>query len=110
MGKRVITNEVLQQYQEHLCLEERSRGTVDKYSREIQGLAAWLAGAELTRERLAAWKEQLQQKQLKPATINAKLAAICSLLKFMGWQDCQVKFLKIQRRVFREKDRELTRA
>ena len=110
MGKRVTTNEVLQQYQEHLCLEERSRGTVDKYSREIQGLAAWLAGAELTRERLAAWKEQLQQKQLKPATINAKLAAICSLLKFMGWQDCQVKFLKIQRRVFREKDRELTRA
>ena len=71
MGKRVITNDVLQQYQEHLCLEERSRGTVDKYSREIQGLAAWLAGAELTRERLAAWIDQLQQTQLNPATFNA---------------------------------------
>ena len=71
MGKRVITNEVLQQYQEHLCRVERSRGTVDKYSREIQGLADWLAGEEITREPLSALNEHLQQKQLQTSNINA---------------------------------------
>ena len=37
------------------------------------------------------------------------LAALNSLFRFLTWEECRVKFLKIQRRMFREPDRELTR-
>lgn len=42
-------------------------------------------------------------------TVNAKLSALHSLLQFLGWEDCRVKYLKIQRRTFRESARELSR-
>ena len=44
-----------------------------------------------------------------PATVNAMLAAVNSLLVFLGQKECQVKFLKVQRRLFRDPTRELTR-
>ena len=37
------------------------------------------------------------------------LAALNCLFRFLAWEECRVKFLKIQRRMFREPDRELTR-
>ena len=85
MGKRVITNEVLQQYQEHLCLEERSRGTVDKYSREIQGLAAWLAGAELTRmERTAAAKATKTRNHQRQTCSHMQFTKVYGLAGLSG--------------------------
>ena len=38
------------------------------------------------------------------------LAAVNSFFRFAGWEDCQVKFLKLQRRLFRDAGRELSRA
>ena len=42
-------------------------------------------------------------------TVNAMLAALNGFFRFLGRTDCRVKFLKIQRRLFREAGRELTR-
>ncbi len=63
----------------------------------------------VTKEAVAAWKEQLLEKNYAPITINSMLAAVNGFLKFMGWHDCCVKFLKIQKRVFREPKKELSR-
>ena len=41
--------------------------------------------------------------------MNAKLSALNSLFRFLGWDRCRVKFLKIQRKVFRESSKELTK-
>ena len=38
------------------------------------------------------------------------LAALNGLFRLLGWEECRVKFLKIQRRLFRDPARELTRA
>lgn len=38
------------------------------------------------------------------------LSALSGIFKFLGWDDCKVKFLKIQRRLFRDTNRKLTRA
>ena len=45
-----------------------------------------------------------------PVTVNSMLAAGNSFFRFAGWEDCQVKFLKLQRRLFRDAGRELSRA
>ena len=109
MTERVITKATIEQFEAYLHKEERSNGTVDNYIRNVRELAAWLAGQAVTKEQLVAWKDALQAKRLQPTTVNAKLAAIGCFLQVMGWQDCQVRFLRVQRRVFREKEKELTR-
>ena len=109
MTERVITKATIEQFEAYLHKEERSNGTVDNYIRNVRELAAWLAGQAVTKEQLVAWKDALQAKRLQPTTVNAKLAAIGCFLRVMGWQDCQVRFLRVQRRVFREKEKELTR-
>lgn len=109
MTGRVITKTTIEQFEAYLHKEERSNGTVDNYIRNVRELAAWLAGQAVTKEQLVAWKDALQAKRLQPTTVNAKLAAIGCFLRVMGWQDCQVRFLRVQRRVYREKEKELTR-
>lgn len=109
MTGRVITKTTIEQFEAYLHKEERSNGTVDNYIRNVREPAAWLAGQAVTKEQLVAWKDALQAKRLQPTTVNAKLAAIGCFLRVMGWQDCQVRFLRVQRRVFREKEKELTR-
>ena len=63
----------------------------------------------MTAELAAAWREYLTAQGYAPVTVNAALSALNGLFRFLGWEECRVKFLKIQRRVFREEGRELTR-
>ena len=70
----------------------------------------WLAGREVTKELAVAWKEHLSEQSYAPATVNVKLAAVNAFFKVCGWQDCCVKALRLQRRVFRDPGRELTKA
>ena len=58
----------------------------------------------------AAWKAHLVERGYAPASINAKLSALNSLLEFLGLGGCRVKFLRVQRRLFRDAGRELTKA
>lgn len=48
-------------------------------------------------------------ERYSPAGVNAALAAVNGLFAFLGWHECRVRTLKIQRRVFASKDKELTR-
>ena len=105
-----IGREQIDRYAAHLRREERSPGTVENYLRHARTFAAWLDGRPVTRERAAEWKEHLLSKGYAPETVNAMLAALNGLFRFLGWDDCRVKFLKLQRRLFRPTERELTRA
>ena len=44
----------------------------------------------------------LVERGYAPASINAKLSALNSLLEFLGLGGCRVKFLRVQRRLFRD--------
>ena len=104
-----ITSQHLTQFWQHLLRQEHSPGTVDKYLRDTEAFARWLGGRQASRELAAAWKEHLLEAGYAPATINSMLAALNGLFRFLGWEDCRVKLLKIQRRLFRNPARELTR-
>lgn len=93
----------------HLRIEEHSPGTVEKYLRDVGAFARWLEDRPVTKEAVAGWKAHLQTAGYAPATINSMLAALNGLFRFLGWVECRVKFLKIQRRLFRDTSRELTR-
>lgn len=104
-----ISKERIMEYRDYLYAEERSAGTVDKYMRDLQAFARWLNGKAVSKELLVQWKEHLQVQHYAPVTINSMLAALNGLFRFLGWEEYRIKFLKIQRRLFRETTRELTR-
>ena len=102
-----IRDEILQQYAWYLRREDRSDGTIAKYLRDVRESAAWLDGRDLTREVVVEWKHFLSEQGLQPVTINSKLAALNGLLRFLGREDCRARFLRVQRRMFRETGRDL---
>ena len=104
---RQITDENIDRYGEYLFQEEKAASTVKKYVREVGIFAKWLSGREATKELAAQWKEELQMCGYVPRTVNAMLSAVNGFFSFMGWQDCRVKFLKIQRQMFRDASKDL---
>nr|WP_325186720.1 tyrosine-type recombinase/integrase [uncultured Oscillibacter sp.] len=109
MKDRRLTGIQLEAYAQFLRREERAAATVEKYLRDAGAFAAWLEGGAVTREAAAGWREHLLAEGLSPVTVNAKLSAVNGLFRFLGWEELRVKFLKVQRRAFRDAARELSR-
>lgn len=109
MLKHQMTQGQIAAFYAYLREEERAPGTIEKYLRDVGAFSAWLEGREVTKELAAGWKEHLLRTGRAPVTVNSMLAAINSFFRFAGWEDCRVRFLKIQRRMFRENSRELTK-
>lgn len=110
MNEYKLTSKHIQLYADHLRLEEKGAATIEKYLRDVRAFGFWLDGREISKENTAAWKAHLVEQGYAPASVNAMLSALNSLLEFLGLRACRVKFLKIQRRMFRDDRRDLTRA
>ena len=110
MENKIMTTEQLHSFRAYLRDEERSAATVEKYLCEVTQFAAWLNNTEVTKSAVAEWKEHLLSEGYEPSTVNGKLTALDRFFDFMGWSDCKVKHLKLQRRLFRDDSRELTKA
>ena len=109
MQDYTITGEQLQAFRQRLVWEEKSPATIEKYLRDAAAFTAWLDGRAASKAATGAWKAALLEAKLVPATINVKLAAVNRFLVFLGWPAFRVKPLRIQRRLFRDPARELSR-
>lgn len=105
-----LNETVFQKYAAELKAHERSPGTIEKYLRDVRAFARWLNGREVTREAAAEWRTHLLASGYQPATINSMLAAVNDFFRFVGRPDCRVSFLKVQRRLFRDSSRNLSRS
>lgn len=106
--KMTITNADIIGFQSHLLDMERSPATIQKYLRDVTAFALWLGDRPITKENTMAWKAQLAAVGRAPAGVNATLSALNGFLRFAGFDDCRVRFLKVQRRIYRDETRELT--
>ena len=104
-----MTSEKIEAYLKELSNEERAAATIEKYRRALLSFAAFLSGAAVTPEMIRLWTDELRARNYAPSTINACLAALNGFFCFCGWTDCRARFLKIQRRLFRDSRQELTR-
>lgn len=109
MNDRVLTARQAAAYAQYLRQEERAPASIEKYRRELENFSAWAAGREVTRETAAEWREELLRLGLAPATVNAKLSALNGFFRFLGWEECRVRLLKVQRKLFRDPGRDLSR-
>ena len=105
--EHILNTEQIAGFQEQLRSKERGQSTMRGYLRTIRGFAAWLGGGLVTQERAIAWKAQLLEAGYRPETVNGKLSALNQFFGYLGWGECRVKYLRVQRRLFRNREREL---
>ena len=105
-----LTPKLLTAFERHLRLLERAESTVEKYLNYVREFASFLDGGPASKSAAVAWKESLLAGgNLSTSTINLKLAAVNALFTFLGREDCKVKLLQVQRRMFRDTSRDLSR-
>ena len=95
MKERVLNSRQLELFARKLREDERSAGTIENYLRHIRAFAAWAQGRPVTKELAAEWKEYLVSSDYCPGTINTMLVSLNRFFGFLGWNDCQVKTLRI---------------
>lgn len=105
---KMITPDLIKRYACYLYEQEKSPATIQKYIRDLTVLYNYLAGTAITKTALLGWKDVLA-KQCAPASVNSMLAAMNGFLDFCNWTDLKVKPLKIQKSIFCDSSRELTR-
>lgn len=106
---RIISEETITGFRNYLEQEEKSIHTIQKYIRDIRTFRCFAGNAPVTKDLVIQYKQVLLQKQYAVRSINSMLASLNSIFQYMGWRDCQVRSIKIQQRVYCEKERELTR-
>ena len=109
MKGRIITAKTIDDFKEHLILEERSEITIEKYIRDVKSFSAYTQNSIITKETVIAYKKHLQENYAV-RSVNSMLASINSLFMFLGWHDLKVKSLKLQQQVFCPEEKELTKA
>ena len=110
MNAYAMSNEQITAYGEALRLEERCEATVQKYLGAVTALYNFLPLAKtVTRELLLAWKAEISVR-FSASAANVMISAVNRFCAFMLWSDLRIKQIKVQRRIFRDCDRELTKA
>ena len=106
---RRLNKELLNAYGAYLRKEERCEGTVKKYIRDLNCFLEWLGDGKVNKERAVGWKGHLIEMGYAPATVNSMLSSLNGCFQYLGWDACRVKFLRIQRTLFRDPKKELSR-
>lgn len=104
----VLTQEKIKRYIGYLQEQERSAATIQKYAHDLTAFCKYLRGVAITKTALIEWKQHLAGSYA-PASVNSMLAAVNGFLSYMGWPDMTVKPLKIQKNLFMDEQRELSR-
>ena len=110
MKGKILTEEMAKAFGKYLRREEKSENTVKKYLRDVRAFAAYLNGAEVTKETVITFKSKLLGESYSVRSINSMLASLNSLFSFLGWEDCRVKSVKLQRQIYCPEEKELTKA
>ena len=110
MKEYYLTKEVLKRFEQYLKNEEKSENTVEKYLRDVRSFIAFLGENEATKETVIAYKNRLIEENYAVRSINSMLASLNSLFVFLGWTECKVKSIKLQRQIYCPEEKELTKA
>ena len=110
MKGRILTKEMIGEFSCYLKSEEKSKNTIAKYLRDVRAFAEYLSGAEITKETVIAYKSKLLAESYAVRSINSMLASLNGLFSFLGWTDCRVKSIKLQRQIYCPEEKELTKA
>lgn len=105
----ILTESILLQFKNHLLAEEKSTATVEKYMRDVSVFRIWTGGKSVDKMTVLAYKAGLVETYA-PASVNSVLSSLNSFFSFCERNDLGVKMLKIQKQIFCDKEKELSKA
>lgn len=99
----------IEDYAKFLCMEEKSKLTIEKYIRDLKHFYYFLSeNKRVDKECAILYKEYLREKY-RVSSANSMLAALNGFFDYLGWEDCRVKQFKIQKVLFCQQDKQLTK-
>ena len=107
--KMQLTQREFDQFEDYLRHDEREESTIEAYLRSLTRFAEWADGRAVTKELAMEWKTALAEAGYRPISVNAMLAAVNKFFTCMGREDCKVKYLKLQRQMFRKSEKDLSK-
>lgn len=110
MRGHYLTKELIQKFETHLHEGEKSENTMEKYLRDARAFMAYLNETEVTKKAAIAYKNKLIAENYAIRSINSMLASLNTLFSFLGWSDCKVKSIKLQRQIYCSEEKELMKA
>lgn len=108
MQERKITNELITEFEMYLYEEERSGNTIEKYMRDVRFFREWLKDGRIEKSVIIGYKKELCERYAIKS-VNSMLSSLNAFFLFMGWHDLKIKTLKVQRCIFADKSKELTK-
>lgn len=109
MKNSIVTAKQIECFKNYLIEEEKSKMTIEKYLRDVQTFLVYAEGRKITKEMTISYKRSLIEKSYAVSSINSMLASLNSLLTFLGREDCKVKSIKMQRKIYCAEEKELTK-
>ncbi|MBE6601441.1 MAG: integrase [Ruminococcaceae bacterium] len=106
---RKFTERKIMAFEMHLMEEEKSAATIQKYIRDVRSFWQWLKKNGFEKSDVLEYKKFLCKKYA-PASVNSALSSINCFFSFQGWFELRVKSLKIQKTIFRDSGKSLTKA
>lgn len=108
MEVRQRLSDLVSAYAAHLRQEEKSPATIEKYSRYAKRFLRFAGEGPLSKDKAIAYKEHVSARY-SAAGANGMLAAINGLFAFLNRPELRVRPLKVQRRHFVPREKELNR-
>lgn len=109
MKEGQLNEDVFVLYHQFLVREEKSRATIEKYLRDVRAFARFAGDVIMTKQVVMDYKKHLQKEGYAVRSINSMLASLNSLLDYLGWQDCKVKFIRQQKQTYCSEEKELSK-
>ena len=110
MNEKRLTKQQLAAFRQYLIREEKSTATVEKYLRDVRAFTVYVGGRSVTKDVVVDYKKHLLEKNYAARSVNSMLASLNSFLFYMGWTDCKVKSVRLQRSAYCAEEKELTKA
>ena len=105
---RILTLEKIADFKNHLCEEEKSKATIEKYVRDLNAFKDWLGEKELNKLCVLNYKAYLCKKYAT-VSVNSVLSSLNSFFNYLEWFELRVKIIKVPKRIFASDEKELTK-
>ena len=107
--ERILAVEQIKEFEKHLHKEEKSLITIEKYIRDVQKFIEYTSEKAIDKEWVISYKKMLIDRKYAVASINSMLASVNSFLKYLGWQECCVKGIRMQKKIYCAEEKELSK-
>lgn len=104
----MITREIIELYKQYLINEEKSGATIEKYIHDVNAFYSWSKGRDIEKSVVIDYKQYLMEIYTS-TSVNSYISALNSFFRYIRRDDCKVKMLKIQKQMFINKNKELSR-